>query len=245
LKHTVLLLSAAVFLLGAGAVANADPINIGSPYLPKITSYSANMSYKVKNSTTGTLTITGGAYAVVDIPGTSFIPVNYSYNLTTTINRNNPHLSTGTLTVNGRPASGTPEYNAYDDYLEYFGKFGGYPSGKLVASTKLAGFGWDGLGSTGTFEFLFNNNKTGTDWYGLDAYAYVLAPVFNLSIGGVVGDWDVNFKNKLFGINWTATSNVITWVPIPASGLLLGSGILLVGRWMKKSRRRHDLAPVV
>ncbi|GAB6910091.1 exported hypothetical protein [Desulfosarcina cetonica] len=239
LRTTVpLFLSGLLFLAGEMNAA-ADLIGI-TPYNPSVTVFGVDVDYDARyvrqlKAYQGEFTISGGYAALITIPGDLYTTLNFTYTLDAELlidKRNNISIDSGSLTV-----TATIDDPDYTDLLDAMVP-GRTSTGTLVASTELVDFGWGGWGPVGTFEFIFENNVF-PDWFGseFDGYAYVLVPIFNLSML-CIGDWDSEFgMSALFKSDWTAKSSVTTWVPIPASILLLGSGIGVLGIRTHRNRK--------
>lgn len=129
---------------------------------------------------------------------------------------------------------------SFDKYGQY--KFGSltitgnngseWPGALIAGSYSLTGVWLEGTGTTGTLQFLFTNNITNTDFFGLDANLYSQILVYGLT--GDCDSWDGASHNDNLSFWKTDHSasvlSATTWAPVPPAAWLLGSGLLgLIG----------------
>ena len=98
----------------------------------------------------------------------------------------------------------------------------------------LADFGFSGTGAAGAFEFTYTNISGDllaffTD---LNDVGGIIAGTFDQA--PVTGDWDSNMS---FQGDFAATSNVDTFVPVPAAVWLFGSGLLGLAGFARSRRK--------
>lgn len=253
LHKNILAASVAVGLLTVLPSANAALINVGSG-VPDLTTSNVTLDYTFtdlcfssKNDGTSGACGTSGAkgaqydgvldtinsYGLFTITDTSMTLYDGSnsygitggnYNLTANFD------GTGNFVALGSDFSAT--YTGMIDLDTGSTTSTPYTSGTW-ATGDLTANGFGGIGETGIIEFLFNN--TGGD---LAAFADNGAITMNLLNAGWTGDWDslnggLNFWQHSFS---STTSDVDTFVPVPAAAWLFGSGLLaLVGIARKKS----------
>ena len=123
-------------------------------------------------------------------------------------------------------------------YTGIFDLTGSGVSGDFTSGTALTAdlldFGFAGTGAAGGFEFLYTNITGDLLSFFTDAndVGGIIASTFDQA--PVAGDWDTNMT---FQGDFAATSNVDTFVPVPAAVWLFGSGLLgLAG--FRRSRRK-------
>ena len=112
----------------------------------------------------------------------------------------------------------------------------GSQSGMTVVTLYTKDIDFSGINQNGQFDFFFGYNSIG-----LYQPLFLMVPV-TVDVMAEIDDWDTEEgRNRLFETTWAAYSsfsindnNGITPVPIPASFLLLGSGILGMIRMKKK-----------
>lgn len=252
------------FLFASGA--SAYSLNLPPAY-PDVTTYSANINYTatcVNNNnatgvcgqvassgggntatrtydvqTQGLLTITGTTMSL-NATGSGSIAVSsgsqgLSYNLSAKFDANGNFVTLGsTISIKGTTTN--PNFQ----------------SGTILTAnlTQLGFSGGTGCGTgsgCGSFYFTFNNSVAGdmAAYYG--GYSGVIASTTNMVTGSTwnpgwtSGTWDPSNNNNpgfFLRRSFTATSNVDTFVPLPAAAWLFGSGLIGLVAITRRNPRR-------
>lgn len=247
--------------------ASAYSLNLPPAY-PDVTTYSASVNYtatcvndngltgvcgqsassgaggsngrRYDVQTSGLLTITGTTMSL-NATGSGSIAVTsgsqgLSYSLSAKFDANGNFVTSGS-TISIKGVTTDPNFQ----------------SGKILGAnlTQLGFAGGTGCGggssACGTFYFTFNNSVTGDMAAFYSNYSGVIAGTTNMTTGSswnpvwTSGTWDPSNNNNpgfFLRRSFTATSNVDTFVPVPAAAWLFGSGLLgLVGVARRRATR--------
>jgi len=174
-----------------------------------------------ESSSSGVLTVSGSSMTISQNSIFDFI-AGGSYSLTANFSGAGVFDPTGSSLT----ATGTSLDTGFEG--------GAYQSGTLVTGD-LFNFGFGGNGAAGIFEFEFNN--VGGDMAAFGSLGGATIPVFDLT-PAYGGNWDPLLTNNpaFWQQSFTATSNVDTFVPVPATVWLFGSGLLAMAGVARKTK---------